>query len=33
MPPAGLEPAIPANDQPQILALNRSGTAIGGFEP
>jgi hypothetical protein len=25
MPPAGFEPAIPANDQPEILALDRSG--------
>ena len=30
MPPAGFEPAIPVNDQPQTLALDRSAT---GFEP
>ena len=29
MPPAGFEPAIPAGDRPQILALDRWGTGIG----
>ena len=33
MPPAGFEPAIPACDRPQALALDRSATGIGGFEP
>jgi hypothetical protein len=33
MPPAGYEPAIPAGERPQILALDRSVTGIGGFEP
>ena len=26
MPPSGFEPATPASDRPQILALNRSAT-------
>ena len=29
MLPAGFEPAIPASDRPQTLALNRSATGIG----
>ena len=29
MPPAGFEPAIPAGDQPQTLAWDRSATGIG----
>ena len=29
MPPAGFEPAIPAGDLPQTLALDRSATGIG----
>ena len=33
MPPAGLEPAIPASDQPQTLALNCSTTGISRFDP
>ena len=33
MPPAGFEPAIPASDWPQTLAVNRSVTGIGGIEP
>ena len=32
MPPAGFEPATPASDWPQILALDRSATGIG-FDP
>ena len=28
MPPAGFEPAIPASDRPQTLALDRSATGI-----
>ena len=28
MPPAGFEPATPASEQPQILALDRSATGI-----
>jgi hypothetical protein len=28
MPPAGFEPAIPASEQPQTLALDRSITGI-----
>ena len=31
MPPAGFEPAISANELPQILALNRSATGIGFY--
>jgi hypothetical protein len=31
MPPAGLEPAIPAGDGPQTLALDRSATGIGNY--
>ena len=30
-PPAGFEPAIPVSDRPQILALDRSATGIGGI--
>jgi hypothetical protein len=33
MPTAGIKPAIPANDRPHILALNRSATGISGIEP
>ena len=33
MPTAGFEPAIPANDWPHTLALNRSATGISGIEP
>ena len=29
MPPAGFEPEIPAEDRPQTIALDRSGTGIG----
>ena len=29
MPPARFEPAIPANERPQSLALDRSTTEIG----
>jgi hypothetical protein len=29
MPPAEFEPAIPAGDRPQTLALDRSATGIG----
>ena len=29
MPVAGIEPVIPANDRPQTLALDNSGTGIG----
>ena len=29
MPPAGFEPAIPAGERPQTLALDRSATGIG----
>ena len=29
MPQAGFEPAIPAGDRPQTLALDRSATRIG----
>ena len=29
MPAAKYEPAIPAGDRPQILALDRSATVIG----
>ena len=29
MPPAGLEPAIPASERPQIHALDRAATGIG----
>jgi hypothetical protein len=29
MPPEGLEPAIPASDRPQMLALHRAATEIG----
>jgi hypothetical protein len=28
MPPAGSEPAIPADDRPQTLALDRSDTGM-----
>jgi len=28
MPPAGLEPAIPASERPQIHALDRAATGI-----
>ena len=33
MPPAGFEPAVPASDRPQTLALDRSATGIGRFDP
>ena len=33
MLPKGFEPATPASDQPQTLALNRSATGIGGIKP
>ena len=33
MPPVGLEPAIPASDRPQTLALDRSVTGIGIRSP
>ena len=33
MPLAGFEPATPAGDRPQTLALDRSATGIGGFDP
>ena len=29
MHPAGFEPAIPASERPQILALDHSNTGIG----
>jgi hypothetical protein len=29
MPPAGLEPAIPAGERPQTHALDRAATGIG----
>ena len=29
MPPAGFEPAIPANDRPETQALDRAATTIG----
>jgi hypothetical protein len=29
MPQAGIEPAIPANEQPQTHTLNRAATGIG----
>ena len=29
MPPAGFEPATPASDRPQALALDLSATGIG----
>jgi hypothetical protein len=29
MPHAGLEPAIPASEQPQTYALDRTATGIG----
>ena len=32
MPPAGFEPATPASDRPQTLALDRSATDIGNFK-
>ena len=32
MPPGGFEPAIPASDRSQTLALDRSATEIGGFD-
>ena len=31
MPPAGFEPAIPASEQPQTLALDRPATGIGKY--
>jgi hypothetical protein len=31
MPPAGFEPAIPASEQPQTLALDRPTTGIGKY--
>ena len=31
MPPAGFKPATPASDRQQTLALDRSGTGIGGI--
>ena len=33
LPPAGFEPAIPASDRPQTLALDSSASGIGGFNP
>ena len=30
MPPAGFEPAIPASDRPQTLAVDSSATASDG---
>ena len=33
MPQAGFEPSTPASDRPQTLALDRSATVIGGFDP
>ena len=33
MPPAGLEPAIPASDRPQTLAFRPLATGVGRFEP
>jgi hypothetical protein len=30
MPPAGLEPASPASEQPQTYAINCAATWIGG---
>ena len=34
MPPAGFEPATPASDRPQTIALDRSATGIGSrFDP
>jgi hypothetical protein len=32
MYPAGFEPAIPANERPQICALDRATTGNGRFE-
>jgi hypothetical protein len=31
MPPAGFEPVIPANERPQIHALDRANTGIGAL--
>ena len=31
MPPAGFEPAIPAGDRPQTLALDRLASGIGYY--
>ena len=33
MPPVGFEPTTPASDRLQTLALDRSATGIGRFEP
>ena len=33
MLPAGFEPTIPTSDRPQTLALDRSATDIGKFDP
>ena len=33
MPPAVLEPATPVSDWPHTLALDRSATGIGRFDP
>ena len=33
MPPAGIEPATPASDRAQTLALDRSATGICRFDP
>ena len=33
MPLAGFEPAVPASDRPQTVALDRSATGIGRFDP
>jgi hypothetical protein len=32
MPPAGLEPATPESERPQIHALDRVATEIGRYE-
>ena len=32
MPPGGIEPAIPASERPQTLALDRAATEIGNTE-
>jgi len=32
MPPAGFEPAIPANERPHIHGLDRAATGVGDSE-
>ena len=33
MPAAGFEPAVPASERPQTLALDRSATGMGLINP